>query len=84
MRELVVMRLDDMDRRHPSQDNSRVCSKCGAQVGIYPSGQKVLKNDPSYVIICSHCVDMSTNNINVHLAPGSLEEAFESIRKERE
>ena len=52
---LVVMRLIDMRRIHPGQDNTRVCSKCGFQVGIYPSGQAALKANPGAVIICALC-----------------------------
>jgi hypothetical protein len=49
------MRLVDMHRIHPHQDNSRSCSKCGERVGIYPSGQGALKRFPTMIIICSHC-----------------------------
>lgn len=52
---LVVMRLDDMRRQHPDQDNSRFCSECGQKVGIYPSGQKALKAHPEMTVICSVC-----------------------------
>jgi hypothetical protein len=52
---LVVMRLKDMWKRHPDQDNSRVCSKCGEAVGVYPSGQKSLRNFPEMAIICHVC-----------------------------
>jgi hypothetical protein len=52
---LVVMRLIDMHKMHPSQDNSKVCALCGQRVGIYPSGQAQLRADPTTEIACSVC-----------------------------
>lgn len=52
---LVVMRLKDMWKVHPDQDSSRVCSKCGEPVGIYPTGQRSLRNFPEMAIICHVC-----------------------------
>jgi hypothetical protein len=52
---LAAMRLVDMHRIHPSQDNSHVCSKCGERVGIYPTGQRVLKHNKGVKIICVVC-----------------------------
>ncbi len=53
--DLLVMRLADMTRVHPQQDNSHVCSKCGAQVGIYPSGQNYMKQYPDITLTCNRC-----------------------------
>jgi hypothetical protein len=53
--ELIVMRLVDMHRIHPQQDNSHVCSRCGERVGVYPSGQAVLRERPSVVLVCVPC-----------------------------
>ena len=78
MADLIVMRLADMHRVHPEQDDSRVCSRCGEQVGIYPSGQDVLRRNPTVQIVCSHC--MSGYDIAL-LAPGARRELFESVRK---
>ena len=52
---LVVMRLKDMRKVHPEQDNSHVCSQCGETVGVYPSGQRSLRNFPEMAIICHVC-----------------------------
>ena len=52
---LVTMRLADMTRMHPAQDDSRVCGACGAAVGIYPSGQAVLRKWPDLKIMCAQC-----------------------------
>ena len=54
---LVAMRLKDMFSVHPRQDNSRFCSKCGERVGLYPSGQNALRNNPSMPIICAVCAE---------------------------
>jgi ribosomal protein S27AE len=73
--QLIVMRLADMWRTRPDQDNSRVCSKCGEQVGIYPSGQAVLRERPQTAIVCNVCYE-PTSGVNIP-APGALEEARE-------
>jgi hypothetical protein len=78
---LIVMRLADMHRVHPQQDNSRVCLKCGERVGIYPSGQAALRHNPSLDIICSHCNEPASVTV---LAPGALREPFESVPAKKE
>lgn len=53
---LIAMRLVDMTRVHPSQDNTRRCRRCDQRVGIYPSGQRALRRDPDLEIVCSVCL----------------------------
>ena len=77
MTELVVMRLKDMVRVHPEQITAR-CSKCNEDVGIYPSGQRVLREMPDAVPVCQVC--KGPFNVAV-LAPGADIEPFESKRK---
>jgi ribosomal protein S27E len=69
------MRLSDMHRMHPEQITSH-CSKCGHEVGIYPSGQRVLKEHPSTRIICQICRG-DRPDIAI-LAPGAEHEILES------
>jgi hypothetical protein len=77
---LIAMRHADMLVVHPNQDNTRTCSQCGEQVGIYPSGQKILARHPDTIIKCQICAGaMSGPAI---LAPGALEEPFQSRRRE--
>jgi hypothetical protein len=52
---LVTMRLADMRRMHPAQDDSHVCAECGQAVGLYPSGQSALRRWPRMKVICSVC-----------------------------
>ena len=52
---LVAMRLTDMYKIHPQQDNSHVCAECGQGVGIYPTGQRALSHNPGMTIMCSVC-----------------------------
>ena len=77
MNVLVVMRLADMHRRHPDQDDTRFCPSCGERVGIYPSGQAALRFDPSLAIQCQICAQKEPARIQI-LAPGALEERFQS------
>jgi hypothetical protein len=56
--ELIVMRLEDVQRVHPQQDNTRVCDACGEAVGIYPSGQDLIRRIPGLRIVCQHCTDL--------------------------
>ena len=78
---LIVMRCADMHRVHPNQDNTHVCPRCGEQVGIYPSGQAILANDPSIEIVCNVCHEAEPSpNLSI-LAPGAEHEPFESVKK---
>jgi hypothetical protein len=78
--QLIVMRLADMHRGHPAQDNSKTCSKCNRQVGIYPSGQKVLLAQPSVEIVCNVCAEAARDSFDVAMsAPGALAEPAESV-----
>jgi hypothetical protein len=52
---LVTMRLADMSRMHPAQDDNHVCAECGHPVGIYPSGQEALRKWPQMKVICAVC-----------------------------
>lgn len=72
---LVVMRLAEMRRVHPRQIES-VCDGCGAKVGIFPSGQRIIAADPRTRVLCSHCSDPATAT---GLAPGALDEPTETI-----
>jgi hypothetical protein len=54
---LVCMRLADMRRIHPEQDNSHVCFRCGERVGLYPSGQKAVRDNPGIEIVCAVCAE---------------------------
>jgi len=55
MSRLLVMRLADMVRVHPNQIES-TCPNCGETVGIYPSGQQMLQENPELEIVCQKCV----------------------------
>jgi DNA-directed RNA polymerase subunit RPC12/RpoP len=79
--DLIVMRLADMHRVHPRQDNSRVCGTCGQQVGIYPSGQAMLRHHSDTAIVCSVC-SAARPVAETILAPGVVEELFESVPAE--
>jgi hypothetical protein len=76
---LIAMRLANMHLVHPEQVQGN-CHQCGETVGIYPSGQAVLRRHVSgrVHIVCEVChgpVDHYT------LAPGALAEPFQSVRK---
>lgn len=72
---LFVMRLAEMARVHPDQIES-VCCKCLHPVGIYPSGQNVIKKlgADQVEIICSHCQSPA----GAKLAPGARNEPSQS------
>lgn len=71
---LIVMHLDDMLRVHPDQIGAR-CSSCGGPVGVYPSGQKVMRGMRSVRIVCNRC---TTPGPGARLAPGAESETWES------
>jgi hypothetical protein len=72
---LLVMHAADMVRVHPETDWSRTCSQCGARVGIYPSGQDVLRRRPDVIIICNRC---EPNKSPIILPSGALLETYQS------
>jgi hypothetical protein len=77
---LMVMRSADMHVVHPRMTVDRVCSECGQQVGIYPSGQELLRRYPKTKIICVTCrPNLLVDSI---LAPGALNEPAQSINRE--
>jgi len=76
---LIVMRLVDMHRNHPAQDNSHACSKCGSVVGIYPSGQRALRDNPGLPIICIRCATKEPPPDGMRPA-GSIEEVIQEMR----
>lgn len=71
-RVLICMRLDEMFFVHPRQI-TRKCHECAAVVGIYPSGQRILRRYRKTKIVCNHC-GMGP----AVLAPGAMLEGFES------
>ena len=69
---LIAMRLVDMHKVHPAQDNSRRCGFCGEPVGIYPSGQQALRKHPEAEIICQVCAEKTVDlkrDVNALAAP---------------
>ena len=76
--DLICMRLADMVRVHPDQITSR-CAVCGHEVGIYPSGQLVLKRMPGLRVVCQIC--MQPADVTV-LAPGAEAEPLQSRPKQ--
>lgn len=77
MTELIVMRLADMTRVHPQQITG-TCNRCGHVVGVYPSGQKIMKRHPDIRLVCQVC---RTPGAQAKLAPGAAFEPFESVKK---
>lgn len=76
------MRLADMHRIHPDQISDH-CANCGHEVGIYPSGQRIMRKAKEDIqILCQVCMQPGNNNWPA-LAPGAELEPFESIRKPR-
>lgn len=78
MPDLIVMRLADMKRVHPEQIEAR-CGVCNEVVGVYPSGQQVMREIPDVRLVCQVCKTPADISI---LAPGALLEPFQSQRKQ--
>ena len=82
---LVAMRLADMTKMHPAQDESRTCAECGWRVAIYPSGQRALRDFPEMRIMCSRCVfdkgDPAALNIACAAARGDRARAARELRR---
>lgn len=70
---LIVMRLTDMARVHPRMDRTHQCARCKQPVGIYPSGQIVLRRYNDVEIVCSVCMNPA-DRANARYAPGVMQE----------
>lgn len=79
--ELIVMRLADMERVHPEQIVA-TCSSCGHEVGVYPSGQKIMRKIRGVKLVCQVCRTPGDGGAAVVLAPGALEERKQSVWKQ--
>jgi hypothetical protein len=76
--QLTVVRLANMHKVHPQMTTAYNCDLCGEQVGIYPSGQKVIKQlgRNNVVIVCDECAGP---NVMGKPAPGALAEVKQSV-----
>lgn len=74
---LLVMCADDMHVAHPETDFSRTCPDCGEQVGIYPSGQQVLRRHKNVKLVCNRCAPPGSGFGQP--APGAEVEPLQSI-----
>jgi hypothetical protein len=79
----VTTRLIDMRLVHPQQDNSRVCSKCGERVGLYPSSQRRLRDSPGLRIICFVCAAYEAKPSDEITTAGSVEDIVQEARDSR-
>lgn len=58
------------------------CHRCGETVGVFPSGQRMLSEQPNLEIICEVCyVASGGKNLIVQEAPGAMAEAVELWKK---
>lgn len=74
---LVAMRAKEMRRVHPDTVFTYDCAKCGARLGVYPSGQAIIREHglDNVTLLCSHCMPEG----RFAPAPGALEEIAQSI-----
>ena len=77
---LICMRLVDMHKIHPEQDNTRVCAFCGQPVGVYPSGQKALREHPEAEIICQVCAAKTHDPSDVNAPAAPVAEIVQEMR----
>ena len=81
---LVTMRLSDMSRMHPAQDDTHVCAECGAPVGIYPSGQAALRKWPRMKVICAICAVKRPAELIENMAAADFETIMQEGRDSRD
>lgn len=75
---LLCMRLADMVRVHPRMDTTHRCARCKHTVGLYPSGQDVLRKHRNNVeIVCQQCMTGDEGK-DAGPAPGAVQEVTES------
>ena len=77
---LVVMRVARMTKAHPETDFTHRCARCREPVGIFPSGQRLLREQPNVEIVCDGCAGNTTAIMLAGEAlPGVRQEARESV-----
>lgn len=80
MNDLICMRFDHMQRIHPKMIREH-CDECQAEVGVFPSGQEIIKNHgrERIRIVCDVCYQPSSKV--AILPPQALREALETKPK---
>jgi hypothetical protein len=74
------MRHANMTRVHPQTEFAHRCARCNHVVGIFPSGQKALREMPELEIVCDVCAGDTTAVFNTGtMLPGVRQEARESL-----
>jgi hypothetical protein len=77
---LVVMRVARMTKVHPKTDFTHRCGRCQEPVGIFPSGQRLLREQPNAEIVCDGCAgDTTAVLLAGEPLPGVRQEARESV-----
>jgi hypothetical protein len=76
---LVCMRLDDMHVVHPDQTEA-LCSECQHMVGVYPTGQRALREYSEIAVVCQRCASDGVMDSDDIFSAGTRDE----ILKERD
>jgi flavoprotein len=77
---LVCTRLSDMTVMHPKQIQE-LCSKCQHVVGIYPTGQEMMKRYPKMKLVCVGCADLGAFGPDDEIIPaGTIDEIIQEKR----
>jgi hypothetical protein len=76
---LICMRLIDMHKVHPEQV-TKACALCGEPVGVYPSGQKALRENPGAEIICQVCAAKTHDPSDVNAPAAPFAEIVQEMR----
>lgn len=75
---LLCMRLADMQKIHPLMSLAEYCERCGAPLGVYPSGQRILaeKGREHIELVCNRCAPSPVVGL---MLPETLNEVRDSI-----
>ena len=82
---LIAMRLIDMHKTHPQQVTMD-CAVCGEKVGVYPTGQKMLRLTPGPVeVVCHVCAAKEYDpGLDEDMAAGSVDEIVQEVLDSRD
>jgi hypothetical protein len=53
---LVAMRVVNLRVTHPRADYSHTCDRCREPICLFPSGQRILRENPGIQKLCDVCV----------------------------
>jgi len=76
---LVAMRTANMYRTHPQAKYGFTCATCGEAMCLFPSGQRILRENPGIELCCEVCFDQIPGPKEYSIPEEVFQETIESF-----